>query len=108
MRMGCSPARFSTFHTEFSSGCSPLWITYIQIEFHSGRYVPDFQKKWVVAHAFFKFSVLHENWVVAQLGFQSFKLSFRVGIELSSSRVGARFKNYIYWVVAHVFFNFSN
>ena len=32
-----SPARFSEFQIEFSSGCSPLWITCIKIEFFSGR-----------------------------------------------------------------------
>ena len=32
-----SPARFSKFQIEFSSGCSPHWITYIKTEFFSGR-----------------------------------------------------------------------
>ena len=32
-----SPARFSKFQIEFSSGCSPLWITCIKIEFFGAR-----------------------------------------------------------------------
>ena len=37
MRIGCSPARFSYFQIESSSGCSLIWIICIEIKSYSSQ-----------------------------------------------------------------------
>ena len=69
--MGCSPARFSKFQTEFYSGCSPFWITCIEIE--SCR-CP--KSHWGCIPCFPEVFRLIQEWDVAHLVYQNLRLCF--------------------------------
>ena len=70
MRMGCSPARFSYFQIESSSGCSLIWIICIEIKSYSSQCL-IFIKILGCSPCVLEFVRLVREWVEARLGYQS-------------------------------------